>query len=171
MRADDQRDPRAGLRSAVGFRFAVIVSRFNSSITESLRAGAVAALAEAGAAEGHVEVFHVPGAYEIPQAARMAAETGRFHAVVCLGCVIRGETPHFEYIASAVAHGIMTASGETGVPMAFGVLTTNTVDEAQARAGNDAGNKGREAAAAAIEMAALQRTVAAPRQPPSGIRT
>jgi 6,7-dimethyl-8-ribityllumazine synthase len=163
-------DSRTAVRSAVGFRFAVIVSRFNSSITESLRDAAVAALTEAGAAEGHVEIFDVPGAYEIPQAARMAAETGRFHAVVCLGCVIRGETPHFDYIASAVAHGIMSASGETGVPMAFGVLTTNTLEQAQARAGSDPDNKGREAAAAAIEMAALQRRLAGARAPSPGLR-
>ena len=97
--------------------------------------------------------MRVPGAFEIPLAAQHAAESGRFDAIVCLGCLIRGETPHFEYIASAVAHGLTTAAAATGVPMAFGVLTTNSVEEALERAGDGPGNKGREAAAAAIEMA------------------
>jgi len=102
-------------------------------------------------------VFTVPGAYEIPQAARVAAENGRFDAIVCLGCIIRGETPHFDYIASAVAHGITAAAGDTGIPMAFGVLTTENEAQAAARSGPGPDNKGREAAAAAIEMAALYR--------------
>ena len=147
--------PRAPLGDASSFRFAVIVSRFNEAITGSLRDAALAALRDAGAPESGVQVYDVPGAYELPQAARAAAETGAFDAVVCLGCVIRGETPHFDYISSAVAHGITTAAGETGVPMAFGVLTTNTLEQAQERAGANDENKGREAAAAAIEMAAL----------------
>jgi 6,7-dimethyl-8-ribityllumazine synthase len=150
-------EPRAPLGDAAPFRFALIVSRFNEAITGSLRDGAVRALTEAGAEPSHVRVFAVPGAYEIPQAARAAAETGGYDAVVCLGCVIRGETPHFEYISSAVAHGIMAAAGDTGVPMAFGVLTTATLAQAEARAGDGDDNKGREAAAAAIEMAALYR--------------
>src|SRR6185312_1830271 len=104
-------------------------------------------------------VFDVPGAFEIPQAARAAAETGRFDAIVCLGCVIRGDTPHFDYISSAVAHGIMDAAGETGIPMAFGVLTTDTPEQAAARSGPGPDNKGREAAAAAIDMALLYRTL------------
>jgi 6,7-dimethyl-8-ribityllumazine synthase len=152
-------EPRAPLGDASPFRFAVIVSRFNEAITGSLRDGAVRALTEAGAEPAHVRVFAVPGAYEIPQAARAAAETGAYDAVVCLGCVIRGETPHFDYISSAVAHGIMSAAGDTGVPMAFGVLTTDTLAQAEARAGDGGDNKGREAAAAAIEMAALYRAL------------
>jgi len=147
----------APLPGAAGYRFALIVSRFNASITTALCDGARAALKEAGAAADDVEEFHVPGAYELPQAARRAAEVGRFDAVVCLGCVIRGETPHFEYISSAVAHGIMEAAGETGVPIAFGVLTTDTAAQAEARAKPDRDNKGWEAAAAAIEMACLFR--------------
>jgi len=140
------------------FRFAIVVSRFNEAITSSLRRSALDALLERGAQ--NVEVFDVPGAYEIPQAARAAAEAGRFDAIVCLGCVIRGETPHFDYISSAVAHGIMTAAGDTGVPMAFGVLTTDDEPQAAARARPGADdNKGREAAHAAIEMAALYRTL------------
>jgi len=150
---------------ASSFTFAVIVSRFNEPITASLRSSAVDALSRAGAA--NVEVFDVPGAYEIPQAARAAAETGRFDAIVCVGCVIRGETPHFDYISSAVAHGVMTAAGDTGVPMAFGVLTTDTPEQASARAREGADdNKGREAALAAIEMAALYRRLGdAPSRP------
>ena len=153
-------DPDRGaepLPRVEGYRFAIVVSRFNSAITERLRGGAEEALAEAGAGGDAVEVFAVPGAYELPQAARWAAETGRFDAVVCIGCVIRGETPHFEYISSAVAQGIMQASGDTGVPIAFGVLTTDTEAQAEERAGPGRANKGFEAAAAAIEMAVLFR--------------
>jgi 6,7-dimethyl-8-ribityllumazine synthase len=167
MRAQEQ--PPAPLGDASRFRFAVIASRFNETITSSLRDAAVAALKEAGATDTNVHVFSVPGAFEIPQAARAAAETGRFDAVVCLGCIIRGETPHFEYIASAVAHGLMTAAGETGIPMAFGVLTTDTMEQAAARSGAGHDNKGREAAAAAIEMAALNRSLSGPPRP-SGFR-
>jgi 6,7-dimethyl-8-ribityllumazine synthase len=146
-----------------------VTSRFNETITASLRDAAVAALTEAGASESNILVLSVPGAFEVPQAARAAAETGRFDAVVCLGCIIRGETPHFEYIASAVAHGLMTAAAETGTPMAFGVLTTDTVAQATARSGPGADNKGREAASAAIEMAALNRSLSGPPRP-SGFR-
>jgi len=147
----------APLPPASGFRFALIVSRFNEQITGALRDAALAALREAGAADIDVEQLSVPGAFELPQAARAAAETGRFDAVVCLGCVIRGDTPHFEYIAGAAAHGLMFAAGETGVPMAFGVLTTDTEAQARERSGPGADNKGREAAATAIEMAGLFR--------------
>jgi 6,7-dimethyl-8-ribityllumazine synthase len=166
VRGQDQ--PPAPLADASAFRFAVIVSRFNETVTGSLRDAATAALKEAGAST--VQVLSVPGAFEIPQAARAAAESGRFDAIVCLGCIIRGETPHFEYIASAVAHGITGAAGDTGVPMAFGVLTTDTVEQATARSGPGPDNKGREAAAAAIEMAALYRALASPSNPPSGFR-
>ena len=141
--------------SAHGRRFAVVVSRFNDFVTDRLQQGALAALAAAGAASGDVTVVRVPGAFEIPLAARLAAESGRFDAIVCLGCLIRGETPHFEYISSAVAHGLTSASGDTAVPMTFGVLTTNSAEEALARAGDGPSNKGWEAAVAAVEMAAL----------------
>lgn len=153
------REPEAPstLQGASGYRFALVVSRFNQVITGSLRDSARSALVEAGAADEDVEEFDVPGAFELPQAARCVAETGRFDAVVCLGCVIRGDTPHFEYISSAVAHGIMEASGDSGVPMAFGVLTTHTLAQAEERAGSGPDNKGREAAAAALEMAVLFR--------------
>ena len=154
--------PRAPLGDASPFRFALIVSRFNDAITGSLRDAAVRALAEAGAAEGNVQIFDVPGAYEIPQAARAAAETGAFDAIVCLGCVIRGETPHFDYISSSVAHGITAAAGDTGVPITFGVLTTNSIEEALERAGEGDANKGWEAAAAAVEMSAVVRQLGRP---------
>ena len=152
----------APLPSAAGFRFAIVVSRFNEQITSALREGAVAALREAGAGEADVEELYVPGAFELPQAARALAETGRFDAIVCLGCVIRGDTPHFEYIASSAAHGIMFAAGDTGVPMAFGVLTTNTEEQARERSAPGNGNKGREAAVTAIEMAVLFRRLGRP---------
>ena len=147
----------AALSGASGFRFGLVVSRFNESITTKLRDGARAALAEAGADDVHE--YWVPGAFELPQAARELAETGRFDAIIALGCVIRGETPHFDYICRSVAGGLMTASGDTGVPMAFGVLTTDTDAQAAARAGDGRDNKGFEAAAAGIEMAQLFRRV------------
>src|SRR5262245_31335085 len=138
---------------AAGFRFALVVSKYNDFVTDRLQAGALAALSSAGVAPSDVTVVRVPGAFEIPLAAQHAAETGRFDAVVCLGCVIRGETPHFEYIASAVAQGLTTAAAATGVPMTFGVLTTNSAEEALARAAEGPANKGHEAALAALEMA------------------
>jgi 6,7-dimethyl-8-ribityllumazine synthase len=144
-----------GSQSAAGFRFAIVVSKYNDFVTERLQAGALAALAAAGVSSGDITVVRVPGAFEIPIAAQHAARSGRYDAVVCLGCLIRGATPHFEYIASAVSHGLTTAAGSTGVPMAFGVLTTNSVEEAVERAGEGLSNKGWEAAAAAIEMAAV----------------
>ena len=152
----------AALPQAAGFRFAVIVSRFNERVTTSLRDAARAALREAGVADTDVEELTVPGAFELPQAARCVAETARFDAIICLGCIIRGGTPHFEYISSAATQGVMSAAGDTGVPMAFGVLTTDTEAQAEERAGAGADNKGREAAAAAIEMALLFRRLGRP---------
>lgn len=133
-------------------RVAIVVSRFNDFVTERLFAGAKEALAAAGLADDDVLVLRVPGAFEIPIAAQRAAESANVDAVVCLGCLIRGATPHFEYIASACAHGITTAASATGVPMTFGVLTTNSVEEALERAGAGEANKGYEAAAAALDM-------------------
>ena len=144
-----------GSQSAAGFRFALIVSKYHDFVTDRLQAGALAALATAGVSSDDITVVRVPGAFEIPIAAQHAAERGRYDAVVCLGCLIRGATPHFDYIASAVSHGLTAAAGATGVPMAFGVLTTNSVEEAVERAGEGPSNKGWEAAAAAIEMAAV----------------
>jgi 6,7-dimethyl-8-ribityllumazine synthase len=144
-----------GTTTAPGLRFAIVVARFNDFVTERLRSGALDALTAAGVAAEHVTTLRVPGSFEIPLAAQRAAETGQFDGVVCLGCLIRGATPHFEYIASAVAQGLTHASAATGVPMAFGVLTTNSAEEALERAQPGSGNKGWEAAMAAIEMATL----------------
>ena len=144
-----------GTGSAAGRRFAVVVSKYHDFVTDRLQAGALGALAAAGVASDAITVVRVPGAFEIPTAARRAAESGAFDAVVCLGCVIRGATPHFEYIASAVAHGLVAAAGQTGIPMTFGVLTTNSIEEAVERAAEGPSNKGWEAAAAAIEMATV----------------
>jgi 6,7-dimethyl-8-ribityllumazine synthase len=148
----------------VAYQFALVVSKYNDFVTDRLQSGAIDALRHAGVAERDITIVRVPGSFEIPIAAQHAAETGRFQAIVCLGCVIKGETAHFEYICSAVAHGITAAAAATGVPMAFGVLTTNSVEEALARAGNGPDNKGREAALAALEMADL---VAALTKPPA----
>ena len=148
-----------GTGRATGFRFALVVSKYNDFVTDRLQAGALSALASAGVASDDITVVRVPGAFEIPIAAQRVAETGRVEAVICLGCLIRGATPHFEYIASAVAHGITTAASATGVPMAFGVLTTNSVEEALERAVAGEGNKGREAALAALDMARLFETL------------
>jgi 6,7-dimethyl-8-ribityllumazine synthase len=136
-------------------RIAIVVARFNDFITERLLEGATAALTDAGVSGDAVEVIRVPGAFEVPMAAQRVAETGRVDAVICLGCLIRGATPHFEYIASACAHGITAAAASTGVPMAFGVLTTNSAEEALERVAPGPAHKGREAADAALEMARL----------------
>ena len=142
-----------GSGQAAGFRFAVVVAKYNDFVTDRLQAGALAALTAAGVATGDITLIRVPGAFEIPLAALRAAESGRFDAVVCLGCLIRGETAHFEYISSAVSHGLTDAAAASGVPIAFVVLTTNSIEEALARAVDGSGNKGHEAAVAAIEMA------------------
>ena len=124
-------------------------------MTSRLETGARALLRERGVADSAIETYPVPGAYELAQAAHRLAVSGQWHAVVCLGCLIRGETPHFDYIAQAASQGIMRAAQDSGVPVAFGVLTTNTAEEALARAGDGPANKGREAAQAAYEMAEL----------------
>ncbi len=134
-------------------RIAIVVSRFNDFVTDRLLTGARDAIRDAGLDADDVQVVHVPGAFEIPMAAQRLAETGRVSAVICLGCLIRGATPHFEFIASACAHGITAAAAATGIPMSFGVLTTNSVEEALERAAPGEANKGREAALAALEMA------------------
>lgn len=146
-----------GTQHAGGNRFAVIVSRFNTEITSGLLAGALGALDEAGVGANARTVVWVPGAFELPVTAQRLAESGRFDAVVCLGCVIKGDTMHFEYIASAVTHGISLAAIESGVPVAFGVLTALTEDQAIVRSRPDGQNKGAEAARAAVEMASLFR--------------
>ena len=142
-----------------GYRFAIVVSRFNEEITDGLLQGARELFAEASVPDENVTVIRVPGAFEIPMTAQRLGESGEYDAVVCLGCLIKGETMHFEYIAEAASHGIMQAAAATGVPMAFGVLTTLTEEQAAERSRSGPGNKGREAAAAALEMATLFRNL------------
>ena len=146
-----------GQLSAAGMRFALVVSRFNSFITERLLAGAMDALARTGASSDLIDVVKVPGSWEVPLAAGELARQHRYDAVICLSAVIRGETPHFDYVAAEVAKGVAHVAAETGVPVAFGVLTTNTLEQAIDRAGAKGGNKGFDAAMAAIEMASLLR--------------
>ena len=146
---------RKGELNAKGLRLAIVVSRFNSFITERLLSGALDALERAGADEKRIEVVRVPGSFEIPVAAKRLAETGRYDALVCLGCIIRGDTQHFDFISAEVTRGIQLAAVETGVPLAFGVLTTDTLEQAIDRAGAKSGNKGAEVALSAVEMATL----------------
>ncbi|RJQ51512.1 MAG: 6,7-dimethyl-8-ribityllumazine synthase [Nitrospiraceae bacterium] len=144
-----------GELQAEGLKFAIIVSRFNEFITGKLLDGAVDALIRHGASEKNIDIIKVPGSFEIPLAAKKVAEKKSYDAVICLGTIIRGATPHFDYIAAEAAKGIATASMETGVPIAFGVLTTDTIEQAVERAGSKSGNKGWDAAMVAIEMAQL----------------
>ena len=139
------------------FRFAIVVSRFNEEITEGLLRGAQEFFAEAAVPSEAITIVRVPGAFEIPLAAKRLGESADFDAIVCLGCLIKGDTMHFEYIAEAASHGIAEAATATGIPMAFGVLTTMTEEQAVARSRPGAGNKGREAASAALDMATLFR--------------
>ena len=140
---------------APGRRFALVVSRFNEEITAEMLEGARDCLVQHQVAEADVEVFRVPGAWELPQATRALVDAGRHDAVVALGCVIRGETPHFEFVAGEAARGLGEVARDGDVPVTFGVLTTETVDQAAERADRDRGDKGREAALAALEMVAL----------------
>lgn len=142
-----------GELQANGLKFAVIVSRFNDFITGKLLEGAVDALVRHGAKEEDIDVIKVPGAFEIPLTAKKVASNSSYNALICLGTVIRGATPHFDYVAAEVSKGVAMASMETGVPMAFGVLTTDTIEQAVERAGTKSGNKGFDAAMTAIEMA------------------
>ena len=146
-----------GHLSASGLRFAIVVSRFNSFITERLVGGAMDALRRSGASEDDIELVRVPGSWEMPLAVAAVLGQKRHDAVICLGAVIRGETPHFDYIAGETAKGIAQASLKAGVPVAFGVLTTNTLEQAIDRAGAKGGNKGFDAAMSAVEMANLLR--------------
>jgi 6,7-dimethyl-8-ribityllumazine synthase len=147
---------------ASGLRLAVVVARFNHLITVRLLEGSVRELTARGCAPADVHVAWVPGAFEIPLAARALARSGRYAAIVTLGVVIRGGTPHFDYVCRAVTDGVRDVMRDTGVPVAFGVLTTDDVEQALARAGGAEGNKGEEAARAALEMAHLLRAVEAP---------
>lgn len=140
-----------------GLRFAIVVSRFNRSVTAPLLTGALEGFAAHGVGDDDIAVAHVPGAFEIPFAAQELARAGRYHALVCLGAVVRGETPHFDYICAEVTRGVGRIVAEHRLPVAFGVLTTDTIEQALARAGEGHGNKGYEAAVTAIEMAQLAR--------------
>lgn len=147
-------------RDATGLRFGVAVSRFNHPISVRLLDGCVGLLQQRGAKPEHLHVAWVPGAFELPQAARALARSGRYDAIVALGAVIRGGTPHFDYVCRAVTDGVREVVRDTDVPVAFGILTTDDVDQALARAGGAEGNKGEEAALAALEMAHLLRSLA-----------
>jgi 6,7-dimethyl-8-ribityllumazine synthase len=138
-----------------GLKFALVVSRFNSFITERLLEGALDSLRRKGVREEDLTLVRVPGAWEIPLAAKRLAQAKSYHAVICLGAVIRGSTPHFDYVAAEVSKGIAQVSLDTGVPMSFGILTTDTLEQAVERAGSKAGNKGSAAADAAMEMVNL----------------
>ena len=146
-----------GNLQAKGLKFAVIVSRFNDFISERLLGGALDALVRSGALDGDIQVVKVPGAWEIPLTAKKLAEKQTCDAIVCLGAVIRGSTPHFEYVSAEVSKGIAAVSLEHGIPVTFGVLTTDNIEQAIERAGSKAGNKGWDAAQAAIEMANLMK--------------
>lgn len=146
-----------GSLDAKGLKFAIVTSRFNSFITERLVGGALDALARSGAAEADIEIVKVPGSWEMPLVVGELAKLQRHDAIICLGAVIRGDTPHFDYVANEAAKGIAQSSMQAGVPVAFGVLTTNTLEQAIDRAGAKSGNKGFDAAMTAIEMANLLR--------------
>jgi 6,7-dimethyl-8-ribityllumazine synthase len=143
--------------------FAIVVARWNAVITERLLQGALDALLRSGTQRDHIEIARVPGSWEVPAAARQLAETRRFDAIIALGCLIRGETAHYEAIYNEVARGIGQSQQDTGVPHSFGVLTCETLEQALDRAGLKSGNKGFEAAAAAVEMASLHRKIAGQR--------
>jgi 6,7-dimethyl-8-ribityllumazine synthase len=150
-----------GTRDAAGLRIAILVGRFNAEITERLLAGARSALVGHGAAESEIEVVRVPGAWELPQAAARAVDSGRFDALIALGCVIRGETPHFDYVCEHASLGLGEVSRQSEIPVVFGVLTTENEAQAMARAGEGPANKGHESALAALEMIAALRCLGA----------
>ena len=148
-----------GLLTAEGFRFAIVAARWNDFLTSRLTEGALDALERLGAKEKAVEIFKVPGSFEIPLTALKVAESGRFDAVICLGTVIRGQTPHFDFVAGEAAKGIGQAGMKTGVPVLFGIVTADTLEQAIDRAGVKAGNKGFEAAMSAVELVNLYKTM------------
>jgi 6,7-dimethyl-8-ribityllumazine synthase len=144
-----------GSLNSTGLKFAIVASRFNDFVTSRLLSGALDALERTGASDGNIVVVKVPGSFEIPLAAQKLARTKQYDALICLGTLIRGETPHFEYLCSEVTKGIAAVSLEAGIPVAFGVLTADTVEQAIDRAGLKSGNKGFDAALSAVEMANL----------------
>lgn len=150
-----------GLLTAEGFRFAIVAARWNDFLTSRLTEGALDALERLGAEETAVEIFKVPGSFEIPLTAQKVAESGRFDAVICLGTVIRGQTPHFDFVAGEAAKGIGQVGMQTGIPVLFGVVTADTLEQAIDRAGVKAGNKGFEAAMSAVELVNLYKAMQA----------
>jgi 6,7-dimethyl-8-ribityllumazine synthase len=144
---------------AEGLRFGIVASRFNDLITRRLLSGALDALARHGAAEEQIEIAWVPGGFELPLAAQRLAQSGKYDAIICLAAIIRGATPHFEYVASETAKGIAQVSLRTGLPVIYGVVTADTIEQAVERAGTKSGNRGADAARSAIEMANLLRTL------------
>ena len=163
-------NPTEGNLNAQELRFGIVVSKFNEFVTSRLEAGARETLKSYGARESDVHVVRVPGAFEIPLVARQLAHSKQFDAVICLGAVIKGETPHFELICTEVSRGIAQASWDTGIPIVFGVLTTNNAKEALARTGATEVNRGTEAACAAIEMATLMKELHEMDRKPTGFR-
>jgi 6,7-dimethyl-8-ribityllumazine synthase len=155
----------AGNLSADGLRFAIVVSRFNGFITERLLQGALEALERGGATSKAVEVAHVPGSFELPLIAKSLAQTGKFDAIIAIGCVLRGETAHYDYVCSETSRGLQLAQMDTGVPVMFCVLTCDTLEQAIDRAGLKGGNKGFEAGLGAIEMAQLSRKIRSAQRP------
>src|SRR5215831_9649320 len=149
-----------GHLNAAGLNFGIVVSQFNSFITDRLLAGALDALSRTGATEQQIEIVRVPGSFEIPIAAKKLAGTGRCDAIICIGCVLRGETSHYDYVAAEASRGIQLAQLDSGVPMIFCVLTCDTLEQAIDRAGLKSGNKGYESGLAAAEMASLREKVA-----------
>lgn len=148
-----------GKLDAKGLRVGLLVSRFNSFVSERLVEGAIDALLRHGGEQEDVSVVRVPGAFEIPPTAKQMAQSGRYDAIVCLGAVIRGATPHFEYVSAEVSKGVASVAIDSGIPVTFGVLTTDTIEQAIERAGSKAGNKGFDAAMAAVEMANLYKAL------------
>src|SRR5881398_2646374 len=160
----------AGKLNASGLRFGIVVSRFNEFITDRLLRGAYDGLIRSGAEERDIKILRVPGSFEVPSAARTLAETKKYDAIICLGCLLRGDTAHYDVIVNEVTRGIGQSAEETGVPHAFGVLTCDTLEQAIDRAGLKMGNKGFEAALAAVEMASLKEAVSAQPSAVSGKR-
>lgn len=148
-----------GQLSAVGLKFGIVVGRFNSFITDRLLEGAVDCIIRHGGDKENIQVFKVPGSFEIPLVAKKLAKSGKYDAIICLGAVIRGSTPHFDYVANEVTKGIAQVSLETEVPIAYGILTTDTIEQAIERAGTKMGNKGFDAAMTAIEMANILKSI------------
>ncbi len=148
---------REGKLNAKGFRFAIVVSRFNSFITDRLLEGALDALKRHGADEKKIDIYRVPGSFEIPLAAKLLANKKEIDAIICLGAVIKGATPHFHYVASEVTKGIAQSSLDTGKPISFGIITSDSIEQAIERAGTKSGNKGYDAAMSAMEMVNLIR--------------